>query len=119
MPANLRAVYRDDKRGPGASPALDGAASARLREVLLRWYAGARRDLPWRRTTDPYAIWVSEVMLQQTQVATVERYYARFLGRFPTVEALAAAPLDDVLGLWAGLGYYARARKLHTAAGEV
>jgi A/G-specific adenine glycosylase len=119
MPAKLQATHRGDKLPPGASPGLNTAMGARLRSELLAWYQASHRDLPWRRTRDPYAIWVSEVMLQQTQVSTVERYYDRFLGRFPTVQALAGAPLDDVLGLWAGLGYYARARKLHTAAGEV
>ena len=83
---------------------------------LLAWYRAQRRDLPWRRTTDPYRIWVAEVMLQQTQVATVLPYYERFLQRFPTVAALAQAELDEVLALWQGLGYYARARSLHAAA---
>ncbi|MEA3408288.1 MAG: A/G-specific adenine glycosylase [Chloroflexota bacterium] len=83
---------------------------------LLAWYDENRRDLPWRRTHDPYTIWVAEVMLQQTQVTTVIPYYERFLQRFPTVEALARANLDDVLALWQGLGYYARARNLHEAA---
>jgi A/G-specific adenine glycosylase len=87
-----------------------------LASRLLAWYRASRRDLPWRRTRDPYAIWVSEVMLQQTRVETVKPYWERFLARFPTVEALAAAPVDDVLGLWSGLGYYARARALHRAA---
>ena len=86
---------------------------------LLAWYADHGRDLPWRRTRDPYHIWVAEVMLQQTQVATVTSYYERFLARFPTVEALAAASLDEVLKLWEGLGYYARARYLHAAARKV
>jgi A/G-specific adenine glycosylase len=90
-----------------------------IADRLLDWYADHRRDLPWRRTRDPYQIWVAEVMLQQTQVATVIPYYERFLARFPTVEALAAAPLDDVLKLWEGLGYYARARNLHAAARRV
>ena len=83
---------------------------------LLAWYRRAARDLPWRRTRDPYAIWVSEIMLQQTRVETVKPYYRAFLGRFPTVEALASAPLDDVLAAWSGLGYYRRARLLHRAA---
>jgi A/G-specific adenine glycosylase len=87
-----------------------------LRRSLLRWYRANRRDLPWRRTRDPYAIWVSELMLQQTRVETVIPYYARFLERFPDVATLAEAPLDDVLSLWAGLGYYSRARNLHRAA---
>ena len=87
--------------------------------ALLRWYEKARRDLPWRRTRDPYAIWLSEVMLQQTRVETVIPYYERFLARWPTVAALAEAPVDDVLGAWSGLGYYRRARMLHAAAGEI
>ena len=90
-----------------------------LRGRLLEWYDRQKRDLPWRRTRDPYAIWLSEVMLQQTQVATVIPYWERFLQRFPTVEALAAAPLPDVLAGWRGLGYYSRARNLHRAAQEV
>ncbi|HWV39745.1 MAG TPA: A/G-specific adenine glycosylase [Vulgatibacter sp.] len=91
----------------------------RLHRDLLRWYGEVARDLPWRRTRDPYGIWVSEVMLQQTRVETVKRYWGPFLERFPTVEALAAAPLDEVLARWSGLGYYARARALHRAAAEV
>ncbi len=91
----------------------------RLHDDLLRWYEACRRDLPWRRTRDPYAIWVSEVMLQQTRVDTVVPYYERFLARFPTAEALAEAPEDDVLALWSGLGYYRRARLLHAGAREV
>jgi A/G-specific adenine glycosylase len=83
---------------------------------LLAWFDAGRRDLPWRRTTDPYAVWVSEVMLQQTQAARVAEYWPRFLGRFPTVERLAEAALDDVLAAWSGLGYYRRARSLHEAA---
>jgi A/G-specific adenine glycosylase len=82
----------------------------------LRWYDGQARDLPWRRTDDPYAIWISEIMLQQTQVATAQPYYERFMQRFPTVEKLARARLDTVLKLWEGLGYYSRARNLHAAA---
>jgi len=92
---------------------------ANLTSRLLTWYAAHQRDLPWRRTRDPYHIWVAEVMLQQTQVATVIPYYERFLARFPIVEALAAASLDEVLKLWEGLGYYARARHLHAAARRV
>lgn len=83
---------------------------------LARWYRRAKRDLPWRRTDDPYAIWISETMLQQTTVATVAPRWERFLRRFPSVEALAAADLEDVLAEWSGLGYYARARNLHAAA---
>jgi A/G-specific adenine glycosylase len=83
---------------------------------LLAWFRKGARDLPWRRTRDPYAIWVSEVMLQQTQIATVIPYYERWMKRFPTVRALAKAELDLVLKAWEGLGYYARARNLHKAA---
>jgi len=90
-----------------------------LRSRLLRWYARHRRDLPWRRTRDPYAIWVSEIMLQQTQVTTVLPYYDRFLARFPDVAALAEATEEEVLGHWSGLGYYRRARSLHAGAREV
>jgi A/G-specific adenine glycosylase len=91
----------------------------KLRGALLRWYRRHRRDLPWRRTRDPWAIWVSEAMLQQTRVETVVPYYERFLRRFPDVGTLATADLEDVLGLWAGLGYYSRARNLHGAARQV
>jgi A/G-specific adenine glycosylase len=89
------------------------------RGALLRWYDASARDLPWRRTRDPYAIWVSEVMLQQTRVETVLRYYERFLARFPDPRALAQAEEDDVLSLWSGLGYYRRARLLHAGVREV
>jgi A/G-specific adenine glycosylase len=90
-----------------------------LQAPLLGWFRANQRDLPWRRTKDPYAVWISEVMCQQTQVATVIPYWERFLSRFPTVRSLAAAPVDDVLALWSGLGYYARARNLHRAAEAV
>lgn len=83
---------------------------------LVSWYDQNGRDLPWRNTRDPYAIWISEIMLQQTQVATVIEYYRRFLKRFPTVGQLASADIEDVLSMWAGLGYYRRARQLHAAA---
>ncbi len=86
---------------------------------LLDWWDRGHADLPWRRTKDAYAVWVAEVMLQQTQIATVIPYYERWMTRFPTVEALAAAPLDDVLKLWEGLGYYSRARHLHAAARQL
>lgn len=98
------------------------AAAAGLREVrapLLRWYDANRRDLPWRRTRDPYAIWISEAMLQQTRVETVIPYWERFLEVFPTVEHLAGASLDDVYTVWTGLGYYSRARNLKHAAETV
>ncbi len=91
-----------------------------LSRTLVRWQARhGRHDLPWQRTRDPYRIWLSEVMLQQTQVATVIPYYLRFLTRFPDVQSLARAELDDVLVLWSGLGYYTRARNLHAAAQAV
>ncbi len=90
-----------------------------LARPLLAWFDRHKRDLPWRRTSDPYRIWVSEIMLQQTQVDRVIGYYERFIEAFPTVEALANAPLDDVLRLWEGLGYYSRARNLHAAAQTV
>ncbi len=96
-------------------PETEGARSAFV-GGLLAWYAERKRDLPWRRTRDPYAILVSEMMLQQTQVATVIPYWNRWMERFPTLAALAEAPLDDVLKQWQGLGYYARARNLHRAA---
>jgi A/G-specific adenine glycosylase len=89
------------------------------RARLLAWYDAHARDLPWRRTRDAYAIWVSEIMLQQTRVDTVIPYYARFLARFPSASALADAPLDDVLAHWSGLGYYRRARLLHEGARAV
>lgn len=85
----------------------------------MRWFKNAARDLPWRRTQDPYAILVSEIMLQQTQVATVIPYFERWLTRFPDFSALAAAEETEVLGLWQGLGYYSRARNLHRAAKQV
>jgi A/G-specific adenine glycosylase len=85
-------------------------------DALVAWYRAHHRDLPWRNTSDPYHIWLSEIMLQQTQVRTVLDYYRRFLERYPTIADLAAAPLDDVLKSWEGLGYYARCRNLHKAA---
>jgi A/G-specific adenine glycosylase len=86
---------------------------------LLGWFAEAKRDLDWRRTRDPYRVWISEIMLQQTRVAAVLPYYRRFLARFPTVDALARARRETVLRSWAGLGYYSRARNLHRAAKEI
>ena len=91
----------------------------RLRRLAVKWYSENGRDLPWRQTSDPYSIWVSEIMLQQTQVATVIPYYHRFLQSFPTVEALANAPLDDLYRHWSGLGYYRRARQMHDAANVI
>ena len=87
-----------------------------LRAALLDWYHANKRDLPWRRTEDPYAIWVSEIMLQQTRVAAVIDHFKIFLDRLPTVTALALAPEQEVLALWSGLGYYRRARMMHKAA---
>ena len=88
-------------------------------EEILSWYDANKRDLPWRGERDPYRIWLSEIMLQQTQTETVKGYYARFLARFPTVADLAAAEEAQVLKLWEGLGYYSRARNLHAAARKV
>ena len=90
-----------------------------VRPALLTWYDANARDLPWRRTRDPYAIWVSEVMLQQTRVDTVTRYYQRFLARFPTPAVLADSSEDAVMSAWSGLGYYRRARLLHAGVREV
>lgn len=88
-----------------------------VRPALVQWYRKIRRDLPWRtENPDPYAVWVSEIMLQQTRVVTVEPFYIRWMQRFPNIRALAAADEQEVLRLWAGLGYYARARNLHRAA---
>ncbi len=102
-----------------AGPAADGAAprrAAALRRRLLSWYRRHRRPMPWRGIQDPYRIWVSEVMLQQTQVATARPFYQSFIARFPTLEALSRAPEASVLAAWAGLGYYRRARHLREAA---
>ena len=100
-----------------ATPAIPGDACAGFARQVIAWQAhSGRHDLPWQNTRDPYRVWLSEIMLQQTQVTTVLGYYARFLARFPDVAALASAPLDDVLGLWSGLGYYSRARNLHRCA---
>jgi A/G-specific adenine glycosylase len=105
---------------PRAQPRKRGAAPA---QSLLAWYDVHRRELPWRAPSgwraDPYAVWLSEIMLQQTTVTTVKGYFENFLARWPTVEALAEAAQDDVLAAWAGLGYYARARNLHACAGKV
>src|SRR5215472_13403299 len=98
---------------------LSGVVLIRFRKNLLAWFSRFQRDLPWRRTRDPYRIWLSEVMLQQTRVAAVIPYYERFLERFPTVEALAGAPEQELLAAWAGLGYYSRARNLQRAAKRV
>lgn len=105
-------------RPPRAKP----PAPATLRAIaaaLVKWYRAHRRELPWRETRDPYAIWISEVMLQQTRVAAVIPYWRSWMARFASVEALAAAPLDDVLAQWAGLGYYSRARNLKRGAEQI
>jgi A/G-specific adenine glycosylase len=91
----------------------------KFRRRLLSWFSQRKRDLPWRRTQDPYAIWISEIMLQQTRVAAVIPYYERFFAKFPTVQSLARARAETVLERWAGLGYYSRARNLHQAAKEI
>lgn len=98
---------------------IDAQGIEGIRRRLLEWYDGNRRSLPWREHRDPYRIWIAEVMLQQTQVETVIPYYERFLNRFPSVESLAMAELEDVLSVWQGLGYYQRARWLHQAAREL
>jgi A/G-specific adenine glycosylase len=109
-------------RSPSAnvkrSVSLDGQLKE-FRAALLGWFAQFQRDLPWRRSRDPYRIWISEIMLQQTRVAAVIPYYERFLERFPSVQALAAAPEEEVLRTWSGLGYYSRARNLQQAAKQI
>ena len=98
---------------------LDAGHLKAIAPPLLAWYSRAKRDLPWRRSRDPYAVWVSEIMLQQTQVDRVRESFIRFLAAFPDVQALATATEHDVLRLWEGLGYYRRARQLHAAAKEI
>jgi len=95
---------------------LDPTTLSKMRRALLGWYDRHRRELPWRRDADPYRVWVSEIMLQQTRVAAVLEHYAKFMRRFPTVQALAAAREASVLAAWSGLGYYHRARRMHQAA---
>jgi A/G-specific adenine glycosylase len=98
---------------------LKGRELAAFRKQLLGWFRQFQRDLPWRRTSDPYRIWLSEIMLQQTRVAAAIPYYEQFLERFPDVHSLAAAPQEEVLRLWSGLGYYSRARNLQKAAQQI
>ncbi|WP_412063148.1 A/G-specific adenine glycosylase [Rubrivirga sp. IMCC45206] len=110
--------------GDALVEAVTTADRAAFRDALPAWFDGARRPMPWRESgpdgrRDPYRVWVSEVMLQQTRVDTATPYFRRFIARFPDVATLAAAPIDDVLKLWEGLGYYSRARNLHRAAGVV
>jgi A/G-specific adenine glycosylase len=107
----LKTPPRQNPLEPIAAPSPEDIVAA-----LLAWYGREGRDLPWRHTRDPYRIWLSEIMLQQTGVETVIPYFRRFLDRFPAVEDLAAAPIDSVIELWAGLGYYSRVRNLHRAA---
>src|SRR5688572_17956760 len=112
-------MIRKVSTGARARPTLPGPPQE-LRATLLAWYDRARRELPWRSppgvSPDPYRVLVSEMMLQQTTVATVRGRFADFIARFPDLQALAAAPVDDVLHAWQGLGYYRRARALHAAA---
>ncbi|MCS6996477.1 MAG: A/G-specific adenine glycosylase [Casimicrobiaceae bacterium] len=117
----MNAERRPGRSTTSTSPGAPSSSSrASFAKRLIAWQRRAgRHDLPWQTTRDPYRIWVAEIMLQQTQVATVLRYYERFVKRFPSVQALAAAGLDEVLTLWAGLGYYGRARNLHAAARKV
>jgi A/G-specific adenine glycosylase len=120
MPSLVRFTDHESLETPHPDPPLQGGrgtnGSRRLRRALLSWFDRHQRDLPWRRDRDPYRIWVSEAMLQQTQVATVLGYYERFLEAFPTLRDLARADEQDVLRIWQGLGYYRRARDLHAAA---
>lgn len=106
-------------RNPGQDGQQEHRRAAEIADRLLEWYGRHGRDLPWRRTRDPYHIWVSEVMLQQTRVETVIPYYERWMEQFPTLQALAEAPEEQVLKAWEGLGYYSRARNLHQAVREV
>ncbi len=108
-----------EERKPFAIPDIRFFEDAEKRQALLEWYARSRRDLPWRHTHDPYPIWVSEIMLQQTQVKTVIPYYYRWFEQFPTLETVASAHLDHILKAWEGLGYYSRARNLHRAAQKI
>ena len=106
MPINKRFMNTNDDFKP-------------FRQALATWYQSNKRDLPWRHTTDPYIIWISEIILQQTQVVQGLGYFNRFIERFPNVKSLAEAPLDEVLKLWQGLGYYSRARNLHASAQQI
>jgi|HubBroStandDraft_6_1064221.scaffolds.fasta_scaffold260183_2 A/G-specific adenine glycosylase len=120
--AHKRGRSAPSKAKTVANGILDGLNAheiSELRERLLEWFHKHQRDLPWRRNKDPYRIWLSEIMLQQTRVAAVIPFYERFLEHFPTIAALAAAPETEVLRLWAGLGYYSRARNLQRAAQEI
>jgi len=102
-----------------AQDALEAADASRFQKRLLGWFDRNKRDLPWRRDRDPYRVWLSEIMLQQTRVAAVTDHYHKFLRRFPTIEKLASARESSVLAAWSGLGYYRRARMLHAAAKKI
>ncbi|MGC8559295.1 MAG: A/G-specific adenine glycosylase [Phycisphaerae bacterium] len=115
----MKHTVKTNKPASALSLKLPKADIDTLRRRLLRWFSAAQRKLPWRQSRDPYAIWLSEVMLQQTQVATVIPYYNTFLTRFPDIRSLARADITDVLTLWAGLGYYRRAHQLHAAARDI
>ena len=120
IPVETRlAASRTTKAPSSLNSAVSGRDLAAFRRALLRWYDAQRRDLPWRETRDPYRIWLSEIMLQQTRVAAVLDHYRLFLERFPNVQALAAATEETVLAAWSGLGYYRRARMLHQAARQI
>src|SRR5947207_4348068 len=110
MPATDRNAEK-----PESPPYFAPAQRTSIRRRLLTWYTAHKRDLPWRRSPDPYRVWISEIMLQQTQVATVIGYYSRFIAAFPNVFRLAAAEQIDVLRVWEGMGYYRRAKQLHAA----
>ena len=110
-------MRKAQRRSAGFRPTdLSPAWESRLRRAVLAWFSRHARDLPWRRTKDPYAVWVSEIMTQQTRIDQGLPYFERFMTAFPTVQALARAHEDHVLKLWEGLGYYSRARNLHRAA---
>lgn len=118
LPASL--LCKERERRSFFPPLYKGGGRGRsLQSALLTWYHKNKRDLPWRQTNDPYKIWLSEIMLQQTQVKTVIDYYHRFLTRFPTIRDLAKANEEEVLTLWSGLGYYARAKNLHKGAKQI
>src|ERR1700746_3134086 len=112
MPVSSKAVHAKSK-------IIDGVDLPEFQGQLLGWFAKNKRELDWRKTQDAYCVWISEIMLQQTRVAVALPYYRRFLARFPTIDALARAPLDSVLRSWAGLGYYSRARNLHRATKQI
>ena len=111
----VQAVWRAESRTERNIGKMEQLLQPEAVEALLRWYETHRRDLPWRHTKDPYRIWISEIMLQQTRVEAVKPYYTRFLEAFPDVAALAEAPEQKLMKLWYGIGYYSRARDLQMA----